>query len=675
MKILVLAEKPSVGRELARVLKCDNKTKTYIEGKDYIVTWAMGHLVELADPDAYDIKLKKWSLETLPMLPDRMKHRIIKKSGNQFRIVKQLMQRSDVNHLIIATDAGREGELVARWIMRLAGWKKDFSRLWISSQTDGAIKEGFKNLKPGREYDRLLMAAECRAEADWIVGLNVTRALTCKYDMRLSAGRVQTPTLGMIVNREKEIENFIPVPFWTLTANFGAFDAIWRSSKGNERVGDEIFATSIADKCNETEAVITGFTEKESSEKAPLAYDLTTLQQDGDRLLGFSAKETLRTLQGLYERHKIVSYPRTDSKHITPDIVPTLKNRLLAIKDTGFKTQVDKLLSGKITPGKRFVDSSKVGDHHAIIPTEEKVNISALSREEKMLWDLIIKRYLTVLSEDSVSQNISVVLESSGEFFYVKGKKTIKKGWREIENILNDSPQNLSGLKIGDRVQLKSLKPKRGLTSPTARFTEGTLLEAMNNPVKYMKDKTLKESLSAGLGTPATRADLIEKLFSSYYMEKKGKFIYPTPQGEELLTVVPDLLKFPDLTASWENVFENIALGRSKSGPFLKEIREQASKLITEIKNSSETFEPSGLSKELCPMCGINLLSVHDKKGNPKKVCRSMACGYEETTGKKSRKDFAREKSMGKRLINQYSDQSSDTMSLGDMLKAAMEKK
>lgn len=675
MKTLVLAEKPSVGRELARVLKCDKKTKTYIEGSDYIVTWALGHLVELAGPDSYDVKLKKWSLDTLPMLPEHMKHKVIKKSGNQFRSVKQLMLRNDVNHLIVATDAGREGELVARWIMMLAGWKKDFSRLWISSQTDGAIKEGFKNLKPGRDYDRLLMAAECRAEADWIVGLNVTRALTCKYDMRLSAGRVQTPTLGMIVNREKEIEDFTPTAFWTLNANFGAFDAVWRSSKGNERVSDEDYATTISDKCNNTEAEIVEYTEKESSEKPPLAYDLTTLQQDGDRLLGFSAKETLRTLQGLYERHKIVSYPRTDSKYITEDIVPTLKNRLLAIKETRFNTQVSKLLSGDINPGKRLVDSSKVGDHHAIIPTEEKVNESALSREEKMLWDLIVKRYLTVLSKDSLSQNISVVLKSNGELFYVKGKKTIKKGWREIENVLNDSSQNLSGLKVGDKVLIKSLKPKRGLTSPPSRFTEGTLLEAMNNPIKYMKDKTLKESLSAGLGTPATRADLIEKLFSSYYMEKKGKFIYPTPQGEELLTVVPDLLKFPDLTASWEKVFENIALGKSNSGPFLKEIREQASLLITEIKNSSDTFEPSGLSKEVCPMCGKNLLSVHDKKGNPKKVCRSMACGYEESTGKKNRKDFAREKSMGKRLINQYSDQSSDTMSLGDILKAAMDKK
>lgn len=675
MKTVVLAEKPSVGRELARVLKCSKKSKSYIEGDKYIVTWAMGHLVELADPDAYDIKYRKWDLETLPMLPDRMKHRIIKKSGNQFRAVKQLINRNDVDHLIVATDAGREGELVARWIMRLAGWKKDFSRLWISSQTDRAIKEGFENLKPGRDYDNLLRAAECRAEADWIVGLNITRALTCKYDMRLSAGRVQTPTLSMIVNREKEIEKFVSKPFWTIKANFGPFDAIWRGDTGVERLLNEDSATTIINKIKNKTAVVVEYKDKEQVENPPLAYDLTTLQQDGDRILGFSAKETLKTLQGLYERHKIVSYPRTDSKHITPDVVFTLKDRLKAIENTPFKKQVSEILKSDIKPGKRFVDASKVGDHHAIIPTEEIVNLSSLSREEKMLWDIIIKRFLTVLSPPSIKKNISVVLDIDGERLYVKGSRVVKKGWRSIENILNESPQNLSNLKLGDTVPLKSVQAVKGETSPPPRFTEGTLLEVMDNPTKYLNNKNLKDSLAAGLGTPATRADLIEKLFSSYYMEKKGKYIYPTPQGEELLTVVPDLLKYPDLTATWEDSFKKISEGKLDSRPFLKQVREETTTLVNQIKNSSEVFEPKGLSKEICPMCGKNLLSVHDKKGNPKKVCRSMACGYEESTGKKSRKDFGREKAMGRRLINQYSDHSSDTMTLGDMLKAQMGKK
>ena len=676
MKTLVLAEKPSVGRELARVLNCTKKNRAFIEGKDYIVTWAMGHLVELAGPEAYDEKLRKWSLETLPMLPGRMKHHVIKKSSGQFRAIKQLMGRSDVNHLIVATDAGREGELVARWIMRLGGWKKDFSRLWISSQTDGAIKEGFKNLQPGRNYDRLLMAAESRAEADWIVGLNVTRALTCKYDMRLSAGRVQTPTLGIVVNREKEIEDFVPESFWTVTGNFGNFDAVWRGPNGNERIFKEEFLQKIIDECSGKSAEVVNISEKESREAPPLAYDLTTLQQDGDRILGFSAKQTLKVLQSLYERHKIVSYPRTDSKHITPDIVPTLKNRLDALGNTEFRPAAEKLIKGKLDPGKRFVDSSKVGDHHAIIPTEEKVNLSALDRDEKLLWELIIKRFLTVLSGVSISKEIKVTLKCENNYFYSKSKKNIVKGWREIENIYEHSVNNLSDLTIGQIVPFKTLNQKKGLTSPPSRFTEGTLLEAMDNPVKYMLDKELKESISSGLGTPATRADIIEKLFSSYYMEKKGKVIHPTPQGIELLSVVPDMLKYPDLTAKWEGRFEKISNGKEKSRPFLAEIREETGKLVKNIIDSEILFQPTGLSKEVCPMCGKNLLSVHDKKGRLKIVCRSMACGYEAGgDGKKSRKDVARERSMNRRLINQYSDQSKDTMTLGDMLKASLEKK
>ncbi len=675
MKTVILAEKPSVGKEIARVLKCFKTSRNYIEGDKYIVTWAMGHLVELADPEVYNKEFAKWSLDTLPMLPDRMKHRVIKKSSGQFKTIQGIFRRDDVNNLIVATDAGREGELVARWIMRLAGWKGNFSRLWISSQTDGAIKTGLENLKPGHDFDNLLMAAECRAEADWLVGLNITRALTCKYDMRLSAGRVQTPTLGIIISREDEIENFRSESYWTISSSFGSFDAQWKNSNGQERLFSKEVADKIVDNCINKAALVKDLNFKESVENPPLAYDLTSLQQDGDRILGFSAKETLKILQNLYEKHKIVTYPRTDSKYITPDIVPTLGKRLLAIKETQFKKSVETLLEEDLNPGKSFVDQSKVGDHHAIIPTEESVNISQLSREEKMLWEIIVKRFLSVLSAPSRSTHITATLECNGEIFVTKSRKTIFKGWRSVENIYNDSPQDLKELKVGDLVDIQSIKAVRGETSPPLRFTEGTLLEAMDNPVKYMLDKSLKESISSGLGTPATRADIIEKLFSSCYVEKKGKFLYPTPQGKELLSVVPDMLKYPDLTAKWESVFEDIAMGKIKSNQFLKEIRLKTGNIVSEIRDSSKVFEPSGLSSEVCPMCGKNLLSVNDKKGRLKKVCRSMACGFEESEGKKSRKDFAREKAMGRRLIKQYSDDSKDTVTLGDMLKAAMDKK
>lgn len=680
MKTIVLAEKPSVGRDLARVLKCNKKTKCYIEGNDYIITWAMGHLVELADPSAYEEAWKKWDLKILPMLPEKMKHRIIKKTSGQFRAIKSLCHRKDVDKLIVATDAGREGELVARWIMRLAGWKKPFFRLWISSQTDSAIKEGFKNLKPGRDYDNLLRAAECRAEADWVVGLNVTRALSCKFDARLSAGRVQTPTLGMIVAREKEIEDFTPEPFWSIKANFGTFDAVWRGKKGLDRIKDPAFAEEIVNKIRDKQAKVVKADKKRKTEAPPLAYDLTELQKDADSALGFSAKQTLKTLQSLYERHKIVTYPRTDSKYITPDIVPTLKDRLKAIQTTGFGPFVTPLIQKDLKPGKRFVDASKVSDHHALLPTEEKVDLSRLNHEEKSLWELIMRRFIAVLSDPCVYEETSAELEAEGEHFFVKGRKVLDDGWKTVARVAGggEAAQNLSGLESGQELPVKSVNLVKGLTSAPSRFTEGTLLAAMENPLKYMEDKSLKDSISGGLGTPATRADIIEKLLSSYYVEKEGKTLVPTPQGKELMSLVPPVFKQPELTAQWEKSLSDIAEGKEKHGKFLKEVRERTKELVNSVKDSKEVYSPSGLSKKVCPMCGKHLMAIHDKKGREKFVCRSMACGYIEEPeadpvygGKPDR----RERAMNRKLINQYSDKSSDTMSLGDMLKAAMENK
>lgn len=307
MKTIVLAEKPSVGKDIGRVLQCNKKTKGFWEGNDYIVTWAMGHLVELADPGEYDERYKTWALDYLPMLPERMKHKVIRRTSHQFRIIKDLFKRKDTNHLIVATDAGREGELVARWIMRLGGWKGPFSRLWISSQTDAAVRSGFDNLKQGREYDNLFHAAESRAEADWIVGLNVTRALTCKYDARLSAGRVQTPTLAMIIDREREIEGFTPEAYWTISADFGPFTGRWRGPSGATRLKDVNRARAIVEKVKGSDAIVTEASRKQKSEPPPLAYDLTSLQRDANSRLGFPAKKTLNTLQALYERYKIAT--------------------------------------------------------------------------------------------------------------------------------------------------------------------------------------------------------------------------------------------------------------------------------------------------------------------------------------------------------------------------------
>lgn len=686
MKTIVLAEKPSVGRELARVLNCDIKTKGFCEGKDYIVTWAMGHLVELADPGEYDEKFKKWNLQTLPMLPERMKHKVMKKTSNQFRTVSGILKRKDVNHMVIATDAGREGELVARWIMRLSGWKGTTERLWISSQTDKAIKDGFKNLKPGKDYINLFHSAEARAEADWLIGLNVTRALSCRYDSRLSAGRVQTPTLSMIIKREEEIDNFTPQNYWTIEANMGSFTAFWRNDKGINRFSDYDKAVAIASKIESSKAEIVEIEKKQKFEAPPKAYDLTELQRDGNRYLGFSAKKTLQVLQGLYERHKYVTYPRTDSKHITTDMVPTLKDRLKAVVETKYRDSVNELLSHQINPGKNFVDNNRVSDHHAIIPTELKADIRELSVEEQQLFDLIVRRFIVVLSAPHKYESISLTLSAGGEKLYAKGSRTIEKGWKSIDrqsgsfdqNDSSDIPdQSLSNLKKEDIFTIKSVKTRKRMTRAPARYNEATLLTAMENPSKFVDDQKLKETIRlGGLGTPATRADIIEKLLSSYYIDRRGRELVPTAAGIELIKIVPDLLKSPALTAQWEQRFTDIAEGNEQTHIFIKEIREKTKDLVYSVKNSKLAFEPKNLSKKDCPMCGKKLMEIHDKKGNPKFVCQSLACGYEDEPERAYdpyKRQGRKEKAMNSRLVHQFSDKSKETMTLGDMLKAQME--
>lgn len=688
MKTVVLAEKPSVGRELSRVLKCDKKTKGFCEGKDYIVTWAMGHLVELADPGEYDEKFKKWELQSLPMLPERMKHKVMRKTSNQFRTVSGILKRKDINRLIIATDAGREGELVARWIMRLSGWRGKTERLWISSQTDKAINEGFKNLKPGKDYENLFHSAEARAEADWLIGLNVTRALSCRYDSRLSAGRVQTPTLAMIIKREEEIDKFTPRNYWTIEANMGSFSAQWRNDKGINRFNDYEKALAVASDIENSEAEIIELIKKEKNEAPPRAYDLTELQRDGNRYLGFSAKKTLQVLQGLYERHKYVTYPRTDSKHITTDMVPTLKDRLKAVVETKYRDQVNSLLSKEIKTTKNFVDNNKVSDHHAIIPTEIKADLHELSVEEKQLFDLIVRRFVVVLSEPHKYENISITLSAGGEKLYAKGNRTLEKGWKSIDrqsgtsenrDSSDISDQALSAYSKGDKFEIKSVNTKKGMTRAPARYNEATLLTAMENPSKFVTEEDLKETIrQGGLGTPATRADIIEKLLSSYYIDRKGRELVPTAAGTELIKIVPDLLKSPSLTAKWEQRFTDIAEGREKTHTFIKEIREKTKELVLSVKNSKLNFEPKNLSKKDCPMCGKKLMEIHDKKGNAKFVCQSLTCGYEDEPEREYdpyRRQGRKEKAMNSRLVRQFSDKSKETMTLGDMLKAQMEGK
>ncbi|ASW42583.1 DNA topoisomerase III [Clostridium isatidis] len=636
-KSLVLAEKPSVGRDLAKVLKCNQNKRTYIEGNKYIVTWALGHLVGLQDPEAYDDKYKSWSMETLPMLPKNMKLTVLKKTSKQFYEVKKLLNRNDVDEIIIATDAGREGELVARWIIEKAGVKKKpIKRLWISSQTNKAILEGFKKLKDGREYNNLYKAAVCRAEADWIVGLNATRALTCKYNAQLSAGRVQSPTLAMIVDREEEIKNFKPEDYYTLNVKGNNFTLNWVNNKGNSSIFNKEFADSLAAKVKGHDGEVVDITKSNKKKYSPALYDLTELQRDANKFWGYSAKQTLNIMQRLYENHKLLTYPRTDSRYISSDIVPTIPERLKAIGIGEYRIYAEKLLKEGVKANKNFVDNSKVSDHHAIIPTEERGNTANLSSEERHIYDLVVKRFLSVMLPPYEYEQTNLKVLVNGETFTAKGNITKNKGWKKLyeKDNLNEveNSQELPTLNKGDKIKILQVNLVKKQTTPPARFDEATLLSAMENPNKYIavsKDaaKTLNET--GGLGTVATRADIIEKLFNSFVIEKRGKEIVPTSKGKQLIELVPAELKSPLLTAKWENKLDKISKGKEDPSTFIKEMRNYAIALVEAIKQENSKFIHDNQTGRKCPNCSKYLLEVKGKNSRML-VCQDRECGYKE---------------------------------------------
>ncbi|WP_265446250.1 DNA topoisomerase III [Acetivibrio straminisolvens] len=636
-KILVLAEKPSVGRDLARVLNCKQGGNGFLFGSKYIVTWALGHLVTLADPEIYDKKYKKWELETLPMLPERMQLVVIKESRKQFNVIRELMNRDDVDELVIATDAGREGELVARWIIMKAGWKKPVKRLWISSQTDRAIKEGFNNLRPAKEYDNLYKSAQCRAEADWLVGLNVTRALTCKYNAQLSAGRVQTPTLAMVVQRENEIKNFVSKDYWTIEAGVNGFSLHWRDKKGQTRIFDRARADETVSRIKGQVGKVVDVVKEARNEPPPLAYDLTELQREANRRYGYSAKKTLSIMQKLYEIYKLVTYPRTDSRYITEDIVPTLAERLRSIAVGPYSALVAALMKNKLNITRRFVDNSKVSDHHAIIPTEQNVNLSLLDKDERNVYDLIVKRFIAVLSRPFEYEQTTIKVEVAGEIFVAKGKIVKSQGWKAVyggqaeedHEDEEERDQVLPDVKKGAVLKLNSIKVVNRKTKPPARYTEATLLSAMEHPGKFIDDKALREVMDngSGLGTPATRADIIEKLFDSFYMERNGKEIIPTSKGIQLINLVPEDLKSPKLTAKWEQQLSKISKGEVDERIFISEMKKYASKLVSDVIASTASYKHENITREKCPECGKFLLDVKGKKGRML-ICQDRECGY-----------------------------------------------
>lgn len=626
MKALVLAEKPSVGRDIAKALGIHDQKKGYFENKNYIVTWALGHLVTNATPEEYDKKFKEWNLNVLPIIPDYMKHVVIKKTRSQFNTVQHLMKRDDVNSIIIATDAGREGELVARLIIEKAKVKKQIKRLWISSVTEKAIKAGFQNLKPGEAYNNLYQAALCRSEADWIVGINATRALTTKYDAQLSCGRVQTPTLNLVQMRQQEIQSFKPEKYYQMNIEVEGYKFKWLSKSG-DKTFDADLIEQVKQKVQNKKGIIQNITKKKKTKYPQKLYDLTSLQQTAYQRYKMSAKETLNTMQALYEQHKVLTYPRTDSNYLTDDMVSSLKERVSSLSATPLKSHAAPLLKKPIRAGKHFVDNKKVSDHHAIVPTEVRPNFDQLSPREQKIYMLVAERFLEVLLPPYQYEETTVTLTCEGETFKLTQEVAVELGFKE----LYEEKTHVKALPFEEQqhVNIQKVNVVSKDTEPPAYFNEGTLLKAMESPHHFfkLKDKKMAQTLNetGGIGTVATRADIIEKLYSSNVIEAVQGKIKITPKGKQLLNLAPEQLTSPELTADWEMKLTQIEKGNYSKNKFMNEMRNFTREIIADIKESDDKFKHDNITTTECPTCGKFMLKVKTKYGQML-VCQDPTC-------------------------------------------------
>ena len=613
-KRLVIAEKPSVGMSIAAVLGVKDRKDGYMEGRDYIVSWGFGHLAELANADSYDEKYAKWRYDDLPIVPANWKYKIPRDKYSQYATLKKLMNREDVSEVINACDAGREGELIFRNIYMMTGCKKPILRLWISSMEDAAIEQGFRELKSGKEYDNLFAAARCREWADWLVGINATRLFSVLYHRTLNVGRVVSPTLAILVQREAEIGAFKPEPFYNAELYFGSFTA---TSEKFKKKSDAEAVIKTADKT----AVVKSVVSKDKSEKAPALYDLTTLQRDANRQLGYTAQQTLDYVQSLYEK-KLCTYPRTDSRYLTDDMADSVKAVVVCsagICETFFPSAVK---------AKQVCNSKKVSDHHAIIPTmvAGKTDINALPAGEREILTLIAKQVLRAVSEANRFRETTAEITCGGNFFTAKGKTIEAIGWK----IYNDKEQTdkvLPELAEGDELKIESSEIKEGTTKPPAHYTEDSLLSAMEVAgAKEMPDDAERK----GLGTPATRAGIIEKLIATGFVErkkaKKSVILIPANTGVSLITVLPEQLQSPLLTAEWEHKLKMVEHGEMDADAFMAEISLMVNELVKtySVIKGAEVLFPSGRDVVgKCPRCGADV--TESKKGF---FCESNDCRF-----------------------------------------------
>ncbi|THE09481.1 DNA topoisomerase III [Enterococcus hirae] len=605
MKQLILAEKPSVAKDLSKVLGANQKHKNYYEGPKVIVTWALGHLLGLKMPEDLNQEWQSWQMETLPMIPKKLGIKPLPKTGHQLKAIKQLANRKDVSEAVIATDAGREGELVARWILEYVHFNKPVKRLWISSQTDKAIKAGFKQLKPAKSYDALYESALARAKADWLVGLNVTRALTVKYQDNLSAGRVQTPTLALVRDQEKKIESFRPQTYFTISLEVGNEQAkMLQKNPFSLKSHEE--AQAFVKKMSQEKGTVTSIDEKTKTEKAPLPYDLTEIQREANQRYGYSAKKTLSVVQSLYETHKIVTYPRTDSKYLTNDMKSTMKERLQAISD--FAPEVKQYLkNGAVVRQTSVFQDNKVTDHHALLPTENRPRYEKLSNEEQKIYQMIVTRFLGLFAEPHKVSQTKITVEFGKEQFIFRENRVLEVGWKTSAQSHEESFEWQKGMRIQPNFTIK-----KELSAPPKPLTEATLLGLME-----------KHSL----GTPATRAEIIEKLIKSELMERTPQGLQASPKGKQLLELVNPSLVTPDLTESWEKDLEAIALGKKQAQTFLQSIEKETKRLVQEIKTSQQQYQDFSITQKKCPDCGSNLREKNTRDGKIY-VCTNQDCHY-----------------------------------------------
>lgn len=608
---LIITEKPSVAKDIAKVLGVTKRKNGYFEGNGYKITWCVGHLVGLSYPEDYDQKLKMWRVDTLPIIPNKMKYKVLPNTMDQFNIINNLVNDDSTESLICATDSGREGELIFRLVYRMAKTKKSFERLWISSQTDQAIIEGFENLKPGTNYNPLFNSAISRAVADWLIGINATRYFSVQYNTMLSVGRVQTPTLAMIVDRYNEILNFVPEMYYEIEGEFEGYKGTWKNDTG-AKLKNENDVLDLIEKLKDKPAFVEALETTKKAKTCPLLYDLTELQVQANKKFGYSIKETLDIAQVLYEKHKLTTYPRTDSRYLSDDMIPKLKPLLGNIQREDLKVHVSKILENDLTITKRIVDNKKITDHHAIIPTEKIANINALNEREKNIYNMIIDRFVAVFMPKYEYNETKLTTVIENERFYSKGSSVINLGWREIEAVKDAKEVIFPPLELKQEVSVINYNKVDKTTKPKKYFTEGTLVSAMANIGRTIDDEVLKEQLKdKGLGTPATRANILEKLFNVGYIKRAKNNILPTNKGLQTVSIIPDYLKSAAVTGEWEFELNQIARGEGDMMKFMNGIKDQVRKIIDVEINNAVKFEDLGNdSREIlgvCPRCNRNI--------------------------------------------------------------------